>query len=75
VSNRLSNILAYKILGSDPLKPSENRNWNSGTDPNIESSAEISHPSLAPDGDNDRLCSKDHQLESSGDGTGGLVLK
>jgi Tol biopolymer transport system component len=47
----VNNILAYQILGRDPLKPAEDKSIElRGPIQQVNLSAEISHPSLAPDG-------------------------
>jgi Tol biopolymer transport system component len=46
-----SNILAYQILGNNPLQPSDTiRIQLRGPIQKVNSNAEVSHPSLAPDG-------------------------
>lgn len=75
VNNRINNMLAYKILGSDPLKPSENMKLElRGPIQILNQSAEISHPSLAPDGTTIVFAARTINLENSGDWAGGLVL-
>src|SRR3990172_7598555 len=47
----VNNILAYQILGKDPLHPAEDRSLElRGPIQQVNASAEVSHPSLAPDG-------------------------
>jgi len=51
VYRRIDNILAYQVLGRDPLNPLENMHLElRGPIQQVNESAEISHPSLAPDG-------------------------
>src|SRR3990172_2006809 len=51
VEDYVNNILAYQILGKDPLHPAEDRSLElRGPIQQVNASAEVSHPSLAPDG-------------------------
>lgn len=51
IGGRINNVLAYQILGSDPVNPSESI-WLELRGPiqQVNKTAEVSHPSLAPDG-------------------------
>lgn len=51
IDGRINNVLAYQILGRDPVNPSENI-WLELRGPiqQVNKSVEVSHPSLAPDG-------------------------
>lgn len=75
VNGKVSNILAYKILGSDPLAPTENMNLElRGPIQLLNQSAEISHPSLAPDGTTIVFAARTVNLEATNGWEGGLVM-
>lgn len=75
VKDRTSNVLAYQILGYDPLKPAENMKLElRGPIQRMNESAEISHPSLAPDGTTIVFAARTVNLDSSGGFGGDLVL-
>lgn len=66
-----SNILAYQIIGKDPLKPSETiRIQLRGPIQKVNSNAEVSHPSLAPDGATILFAARAATIS----GTNGIVL-
>jgi hypothetical protein len=68
-----NNILAYQILGQNPLQPDEGKSIElRGPIQQVNRNAEISHPSLAPDGTTIVFAARTTNIKS--DQYGGVVL-
>ncbi len=71
--DRVNNILAYKIVGNDPLNPAESMRLElRGPIQLVNQNAEISHPSLAPDGTTIVFAARKINVEP--DSHGGILL-
>ena len=68
-----NNVLAYQILGRDPLHPAEDKSVElRGPIQQVNRGAEISHPSLAPDGATIIFAARTTNIQSQQQG--GVVL-
>jgi Tol biopolymer transport system component len=73
IGDTTHNILAYQILGQDPMHPAEDKNIElRGPIQQVNLNAEISHPSLAPDGTTIVFAARNTNIKS--DTQMGIVL-
>ncbi len=68
VDGRRNNILAYQIIGPNPLEISENMRIElRGPIQQVNQNSELSHPSLAPDGTTIVFAARSGNIEGGGD--------